>query len=105
MLEVQKHFFIGGTYLKQIRLPDNCVVIQHKHQFTHATLLATGCVVLESDEGQSTHYAPDVIEIKAGISHSFQAVNGDVVLYCIHATDVTDPELIDSTLIAGEAHA
>lgn len=99
MIEIMQHFFVGGVYLKQMRLAEDAEVVQHSHNYDHASLLATGCVIVRVDGQHSTHWAPSVIEIKAGKSHSFQAVNGPAIVYCIHATDCTDPADVDQVLI------
>jgi RES domain-containing protein len=48
--------------------------------------------------------SPAVIEIKAGIAHKISAVT-ECHWYCIHATDIADPDLIDEELITEEENA
>ena len=45
--------------------------------------------------------APACIEIKAGMYHGVKALT-DVVWYCIHSTDETNPDKVDQVLIKGE---
>jgi len=98
--EVQSHHFIAGIYLKQVLIPDGHEIVSHKHLYPHASIIASGCVIVETDDGiQNVYFGPDVIEIKAGVTHKVLAVNGPAVWYCIHKTDCTDAELVDAVLI------
>jgi hypothetical protein len=98
-LNVQAHHFIGGVYAKEVIIDDGFEVQQHAHTFDHMSVLVEGCAIIWQGDVQETYYAPAVIEIKAGIEHSVQAVNGRVVWLCIHATDSCDAENIDEVLI------
>ncbi len=103
-VDVQAHFFIAGVYLKQVRIPAGHHVMTHKHQYDHASILAQGCAIVTCDGVQTTHYSPDVIEIKKGIAHEVVAVNGDVLWYCVHSLYNVDqslwtPDMIDNVLV------
>ena len=93
------HHFIGGVYAKEIIIEDGFEVQQHKHEFNHMSVLVEGCAIVWQGDKQVTYYAPAVIEIKAGIAHSIQSVNGRVVWLCIHKTDETDESKVDEVLI------
>ena len=56
-------------------------------------------MVFVGEEEGKLYFAPDVIEVPKDTVHTFTAVNGNAVIGCIHATDITDPDLIDETLI------
>jgi quercetin dioxygenase-like cupin family protein len=103
-VEVISHHFVGGVYCKMMRLKEDEEVVQHKHNYGHATALFSGCVILDANGEQSTHWAPDILEIKAGIHHKFMAINGDAVLACIHATTCTDADKVDEVLIQKQQH-
>lgn len=96
---VQAHHFIGGVYAKEVIIDDGFEVKQHVHKFDHMSVLVEGCAIVWQGDEQKTYYAPSVIEIKAGIEHSVQAVNGKVVWLCIHATNEVDSEKVDEVLI------
>jgi len=96
---VQKHHFIGGVYCKEIILQNDCEVLQHKHEHDHMSVLTKGCVVVDCDGDIQTYFAPAIIEIKAGKSHSVTAVNGDANWLCIHKTDETDETKVDDVLV------
>ena len=96
MFDVISHSFMGGTYAKKMLIHDGCEVVSHQHHFDHLSILAKGCVIIEVDGAQSTHYAPAELEIKAGQTHKITAVNGDVIWYCIHA--ITDEDLDHDTI-------
>lgn len=104
MLDVIAHHFIGGTYCKEMRIPDGFEVVSHEHAFDHMSVLTQGCVIVEADGIQNTYWSPAVIEIKAGVKHSVMPVNGDAHWLCIHATDCTDVNQVDNVLIKQASH-
>ncbi len=107
-IEVIKHFFLEDTklYFKLVRIPMGYHVLTHKHTFSHASILVKGCAIVDCDGNRKVHYAPDIIEIKAGVAHEIIAVNGEVDWICAHSLanipeenwkpDKIDVELIES---------
>lgn len=81
-------------------MPEGAFVGQHAHKFDHLSLLGKGKVVVKTDEWEREFDAPAILEIKAGMHHEIRALT-DAVWFCIHATEVTDPDLIDQELIGG----
>jgi quercetin dioxygenase-like cupin family protein len=92
------HYFADGLYSKETRVPSGHVLVQHKHKFSHLSILASGSVELMADGESQTINAPACLDIKAGVHHGIRALT-DVVWYCIHS--VTDEKLedIDELLI------
>ena len=99
-LQIQHHFG-KQVYVKQMHLPAGHVAQSHKHTFDHLSILAVGNAVVEVDGVATTYSAGKCINIKANAVHSITALT-DVVWFCIHATDITDPNQIDLTLIQGD---
>lgn len=94
-----EHCFCAGVYAKRIRFEAGQIAVSHAHKFDHLSVLASGRVRLDV-EGVVTEYtAPAEIVVEAGREHALEALT-DAVWYCIHATDETDAEKVDSTLIA-----
>ena len=75
--------------------------MQHKHEYSHLSVLAKGKVVVVKDCDIQIVEAPACIEIVAGENHGVKAIT-DVVWFCIHATDEKDPSKVDEVLIKGE---
>jgi len=92
------HYFADGLYAKQVRIPKGYTAGQHKHKYSHMSILAKGTVIVRSDTEVVQYTAPACIEIKAGKNHSIESLE-DTVWYCIHATEETDVELVDAVLI------
>ena len=93
------HHFIGDDlYAKQMTLPADHRAVTHKHNFSHISVLSKGTASVRVDGVQETYHAPAFVEIKAGIEHEIIAMT-DTTWYCIHVTDVKDPEKVDHTLI------
>ena len=94
------HHFGGGTYAKEARIPAGVVLTQHTHPHDHLSVLAQGVALVEVD-GQSQYFTgPCCINIKAGAPHKVEAKT-PVVWFCIHATDDTDPETVDTSILSG----
>ena len=53
-----KHHFSAGVYAKEARIPAGQVLVQHKHKFSHLSILACGSIELLSDEGRTIIHAP-----------------------------------------------
>ena len=92
------HHFSAGVYAKETRIPAGHVLVQHKHKFSHLSILAKGKVAVMIGEEIEVIEAPACIEIKAGITHGVKAIT-DCVWFCIHATDEKDPSKVDEILI------
>ena len=95
------HHFSDGLYAKQMHIPKGFIAGTHAHKYSHLSILSKGSVIVRTDNSQKLYNAPACIEIKEGINHSIEALE-DAVWFCIHATDVTDIELIDKVLIEGK---
>ncbi len=65
----------------------------HAHAFDHITLLASGSVRMEHDNGVNEYKAPFLIVTPKNISHKFTALEAGTLLACIHA--VRDGDGID----------
>lgn len=89
-----KHHFSDSVYAKEMHLPAGHIAITHKHTYSHLSVLAEGKVIVETTKGTVFYTAPNCIEILKGVEHQITAIE-DVTWYCIHATDLTDPDEID----------
>ncbi|PXX15842.1 hypothetical protein C7399_109177 [Paraburkholderia tropica] len=93
-----KHHFSAGVYVREMALTREGEVLTHEHKYDHFGILGSGSVLMDLDGELSVHNGPCVIEIKAGKRHGIKALT-DIVWFCVHATDVADPETIDEVLI------
>lgn len=101
MIEIDlniKHFFSGREYAKKMTLPAGHYAESHEHQFDHLSILASGRVTVTVDGVATDYTGPDCITIRAGQMHRIDA-RSDSVWFCVHATDETDPDKVDSVLI------
>jgi len=94
-----EHHFSDGLYAKQMVIPKGFQAMQHKHSYSHLSILAKGRVLVITDEWTKEFSAPACIELKAGINHKIASID-DAVWFCVHATDETDAEKVDEVLIA-----
>ncbi|MDM0007891.1 hypothetical protein QTI51_24630 [Variovorax sp. J22G73] len=93
------HHFGGGVYAKETVVPAGFVLVQHKHEHDHLSILAAGRVELMVDGVRSELTGPACVTIVAGKHHGIKALT-NVSWYCIHATDCTDAQRVDELLIA-----
>lgn len=92
------HHFSAGVYAKETRIPAGHVLVQHKHKFSHLSILASGSIELMVDGERKIIHAPACLTIEADKHHGVKSLT-DVVWYCIHATECTDMDEIDEVLI------
>jgi len=93
------HHFSDGLYSKETHIPAGMMLMQHKHNFSHLSVLAKGKVVVLVDEDSKIVEAPACLEIAAGKHHAVKALT-DCVWFCIHATDEKDSSKVDEVLIS-----
>jgi len=95
-LEYKKHLY-NGIYTLQISIPKGVLLQQHKHKYSHTSILSSGKVIVSANGVKSTYEGPKILELDAGVNHSVYAVT-DAVWNCIHKTDETDIDKIDDSL-------
>lgn len=88
----------SGVYVKETRIPAGVKLSMHTHTFTHKSVLCAGLVALTANGARMELQAPAVLTLKHGVAHEVEALT-DAVWLCVHATDETDPERIDHTLV------
>ena len=98
MISHIQHHFSDGVYAKETHIPAGQVLIQHKHKFSHLSILASGSIELMVDGERKIIHAPACLTIEADKHHGVKSLT-DVVWYCIHATECTDMDEIDEVLI------
>lgn len=96
-----KHHFSSGTYAKEMHIPSGYVVGSHAHNYDHISILASGKVIVKTDEGTQEFAAPACLTIKKHLNHEIYAIT-DAVWFCIHATEETNPDKVDEVLIMKE---
>ena len=96
-----QHYFSSGVYAKETRIPAGFVLVQHAHKHDHLSILASGSVELVVDGVKSVVHAPSCLTIAAGKHHGIKSLT-DVVWYCVHATNCTDENEVDETLIVSD---
>lgn len=93
-----EHFFTDGVYARKMFIPKGTQVPTHKHVYNHLSILAQGRVRVAVGAIIQEYIAPAMIEIRKDVIHTILALE-DSVWYCIHATDATDVESLEQTVI------
>lgn len=96
-----QHHFSDGLYAKEMFIPKDAFAMQHKHEYSHLSILAKGRVLVKLEDDVTEYVAPACINIVAGKHHSIMAME-DSIWYCIHATEETNADNIDEVLIMKE---
>lgn len=81
-----EHKSPDGVFIKQMFLRHQFTLVpQHAHAYDHTSMLATGSVRAWADGVLLGDYAaPCPIFIKAKVKHTFQSLEPDTLIYCIH---------------------
>lgn len=96
-----QHHFSSGVYAKQMHLPKGYMAISHQHNYDHLSVLASGKVIVKTDDSEQEYTAPVAITIAKHKNHAITAIE-DAVWFCIHATDETDSDKVDEVIIMKE---
>lgn len=102
-----RHHFAGqdqarGVYAKELRIPAGFDLVSHEHPYAHLSILASGSALWVSGGMISQLLTgPCVVTVEVGVAHSLHAVT-DVVWFCIHPTDETDPAEVDAVILEGK---
>lgn len=84
------HHFSDNLYAKEIRVQKGGAITQHRHNYSHLSLLAKGKVrLITPGEPDRILVAPAVLEIVAGRHHAIEALE-DSTWFCIHAIDTAE---------------
>lgn len=94
------HEFGGGTYIKTTHIPAGCVLSQHQHDHDHLSVLVSGSVRLYVDGIARELSGFQVLTIEAGRIHAVESIT-DAIWLCVWASDCTDPERVDATILRG----
>lgn len=87
-----------GVYMKRVDVPAGQTLHNHIHTFTHKSILAVGCARVTANGKPEVVHGPAVLTIERGVQHQVEAIT-NITWFCIHATNETDPENIDHTLV------
>jgi quercetin dioxygenase-like cupin family protein len=96
-----KHHFSDHLYAKECFIPAGSILVQHKHEYDHLSILAKGRIKVDCDGVITEYEAPQCLNIIKGVNHGVLALT-DCVWYCVHSTDETDPDKVDEVLIQKE---
>lgn len=78
-------FMADGVGIKTMDVARKGTFIpQHSHAWDHTSYLAKGSVRVFTEGHEATHQAPFPIFIKAGVKHTFETLEDDTLILCIH---------------------
>ena len=95
------HMFGGGIYCREILLPAGSTCVGKIHKTTHPNFIMKGrCIVTTNVSDNPVEIvAPAYFYSDIGVKKVVHAIE-DTTWVTVHATKETDPELIESQIIA-----
>lgn len=94
-----KHSFAEGCYVREIYNPANEIIITGIHAQSHPFFLMEGKMSILTEDGIINIEAPHHGITKPGTKRIIYT-HTPCVFVTVHATDLTDPDLIDKQVIA-----
>lgn len=75
-----------GVWIKRYTFPAaGSIVAQHAHAWDHTTMIVSGAVYLWKNGAlDGRHDGPKCLFIEAGVKHTFQTIENDTTVLCIH---------------------
>ena len=94
------HHFAPGLYVKASRIAAGTPgLAKHTHDYTHLSILVSGTVKVERAGVEEILTGFHVLTVEAGVPHKVTAIT-DAIWLCIHATDDTNPNTVDVSLMS-----
>jgi hypothetical protein len=94
-----RHHFAGGVYAREIRIPKGATLVGKIHKFEHINIISQGDISVVTDEGIKRIKAPATIVSPPGVKRVGYA-HEDTIWTTIHATQETNPDIIEQQVIA-----
>lgn len=97
------HHFAGqgdglGVYAKETHIPAGVTLFQHAHNYAHLSILQSGSASVDVGGIANVYSDGAVIVVPKGVQHKVVAIT-DVVWFCIHPTNETDPAKVDEAIM------
>lgn len=89
-----QHHFAGGVYAKGYTIPAGHRLVQHKHSYSHLSVLAAGRAVLLVDGEKREISGPTCLTIEANKHHGVKALT-ECTWYCIHPDEPDDDLIVE----------
>jgi len=94
------HHFAPGVYVKASRIAAGSPgLTKHTHDYTHLSVLVSGTVKVNIGGVDRILSGFHVLTVEAGVPHKVTAIT-DAIWLCIHATDDTNPNTVDVSLMS-----
>lgn len=93
-----KHYFLPGTYIREIFMPAGTVVVGKIHKTEHFNIIQKGKVGICQVEGPMILEGPCTFTSKAGVQKTLFIIE-DTVWSTVHLTDLRDLETLEAALI------
>ena len=94
--------FGPGVVVKQMRLPPGYRSLAEAHEHPHLSIYY-GHAIVTTDDNETKIYGFGVMNIPAGVVHSFEAISTlDWCCISENTTDETDPEKVDKMMIGAK---
>ena len=93
------HHFAPGVYLREMQIPEGCLITGKIHKTEHICILSKGRVAVNDGIQEQIFEAPATRHSKPGAKRAIYAFE-DSVWTNIHPTELCDPDEIEKEIIA-----
>jgi len=89
--------FFGNIWISQFHMPQKGAEIdQHEHVHDHVSLLVSGSVCVQMEDGSETIFnAPSIVLIRKNLKHKIISLSDDTLWYCVFALRDVDGNPVD----------
>lgn len=99
-----KHYFHAGMYCREVFREAGVVIVGKVHLKEHFYVIATGTVVITTDDGVQELTGPVVLMSKPGTKRAVYSVT-DATCMTFHVTDSKTPEEAECELVEHDPRA
>lgn len=87
-----RHYFADGTYVREMFMPKNTVIVGHIHKYEHVAMVIYGDVSVYDHTGVRRVVGPHTFVSEAGVKRAFYA-HEDTLFCTVHR--LRDPNMRD----------
>ena len=92
------HYFAKGLYAREITIPKGCLLTGKIHLQEHITMVLSGDISVNTDDGIRRIVAPAIFVTKPGMKRVGYA-HEQTMFLTVHACELTDVEKIEDALV------
>lgn len=101
---ITKHYFADGMYCRSLWRPAGCLIVGKVHKKEHFYIVASGKVIVTTDEGVKEITGPQVIVSQPGTKRAVLALEESTCI-TVHRTDKREFDELESDLVEDDPNS